>query len=130
MKSSTLNRRAVLRGALGVSMALPWLETFDAKPARGAASTNRRFVTFFQGGGSFRERWRPNGTEEAASAALLLAESPEEPATLVMSPRSFVLNRVMRCDEPGPVQKFKLLRIVQRGGDFERVAFEPVDPNF
>jgi hypothetical protein len=72
----------------------------------------------------------PNGTEEAASAALLLAESPEEPATLVMSPRSFVLNRVMRCDEPGPVQKFKLLRIVQRGGDFERVAFEPVDPNF
>lgn len=72
----------------------------------------------------------PNNTEEAPAAALLLAESPEEPATLVMSPRAFALNRVMRCDEPGPVQKFKLLRIVQRGGDFERVAFEPVDPNF
>ena len=72
----------------------------------------------------------PNGTEEVPSAALLLAESPEEPATLVMSPRAFVLNRVMRCDEPGPVQKFKLLSIVQRGGDFERVAFEPVDANF
>ena len=72
----------------------------------------------------------PNGTEEAPVAALLLAESPEEPATLVMSPRAFVLNRVMRCDEPGPLQKFKLVRIVQRGGDFERVAFEHVDSAF
>jgi len=61
---------------------------------------------------------------------LLLTESPEEPATLVMSPRAFVLNRVMRCEEPGPVQKLKLTHIVQRGGDFERVAFEHVDPNF
>ena len=71
----------------------------------------------------------PNGTEEAPSAAVLLAESPEEPPTLVMSPRTFVLNRIMRCDEPGPVQKFRLLNIVQRGGDFERVAFEHVDPS-
>jgi len=37
---------------------------------------------------------------------------------------------VMRCDEPGPLQKFKLVRIVQRGGDFERVAFEHVDSAF
>jgi hypothetical protein len=72
----------------------------------------------------------PNGTEEAPAAAILLAESPEEPETLVLSPRAFVPNRVMRCDEPGPVRKLKLLHIVQRGGDFERVAFEGVDPNF
>ena len=74
--------------------------------------------------------YNPNGTEEAPVPALLLTESPEEPATLVMSPRAFVLNRVMRCEEPGPVQKLKLTHIVQRGGDFERVAFEHVDPNF
>jgi len=66
----------------------------------------------------------------AIGAAILLAESPEEPPSLVLSPRAFVLNRVMRCDEPGPIQKFKLLHIVQRGGDFERVAFEHVDPSF
>jgi hypothetical protein len=36
----------------------------------------------------------------------------------------------MRCDEPGPVRKLKLTRVVQRGGDFERVAFEEVDPEF
>jgi hypothetical protein len=47
-----------------------------------------------------------------------------------MSPRAFALNRVMRCEEPGPVQKLKLTHIVQRGGDFERVAFEGVDANF
>jgi cyclic-di-GMP-binding protein len=72
----------------------------------------------------------PNRTEEPPVAALILEESPEEPATLVMSPRAFVPNRVMRCDEAGPVRKFKLTRVVQRGADFERVAFEAVDPEF
>ena len=72
----------------------------------------------------------PNGTEEPPVAALILEETPEEPATLVMSPRAFLPNRVMRCDEPGPVRKFKLTHVVQRGGDFERVAFEMVDPDF
>ncbi len=72
----------------------------------------------------------PNRTEEPPVAALLLAETPEEPTTLVLSPRAFIPNRIMRCDEPGPVRKFKLTHIVQRGGDFERVAFEMVDPDF
>ena len=72
----------------------------------------------------------PNKTEEAPIAALILTDSPEEPTTLVMSPRAFIANRVMRCNEPGPVRKFKLTRIVQRGGDFERVEFEAVDPEF
>jgi hypothetical protein len=72
----------------------------------------------------------PNRSEEPPVPALILEEAPEEPATLVMSPRAFVPNRVMRCDEPGPVRKFKLTRVVQRGGDFERVAFEMVDPEF
>jgi hypothetical protein len=72
----------------------------------------------------------PNRTEEPAVPALMLEASPEEPATLVMSPRAFLPNRVMRCDEPGPVRKLKLTGVVQRGGDFERVAFEEVDPDF
>jgi hypothetical protein len=71
----------------------------------------------------------PNRTEEPPVPALLLGETPEEEATLVLSPRAFVPNRVMRCDEPGPLRKFKLTRVVQRGADFERVAFEPVDPD-
>jgi hypothetical protein len=72
----------------------------------------------------------PNRTEEPPLPALMLCETPEEPPTLVMSPRAFIPNRIMRCEEPGPVRKFKLTHIVQRGGDFERVAFEMVDPDF
>ncbi|MEO9136730.1 MAG: hypothetical protein ABI316_09005 [Casimicrobiaceae bacterium] len=72
----------------------------------------------------------PNRTEEPPVAALILTETPEEPTTLVLSPRAFIPNRIMRCDEPGPTRKFKLTHIVQRGGDFERVAFEAVDPDF
>ncbi|HEX6138761.1 MAG TPA: hypothetical protein VF059_13995 [Casimicrobiaceae bacterium] len=72
----------------------------------------------------------PNKTEEPPVPALLLSETPEEPSTLVLSPRAFVPNRIMRCDEPGPVRKFRLTQILQRGGDFERVAFEAVDPDF
>ena len=72
----------------------------------------------------------PNRSEEPPIPALILEATPEEPTTLVLSPRAFVANRIMRCDEPGPVRKFKLTHIVQRGGDFERVAFEAVDPDF
>ena len=72
----------------------------------------------------------PNGTEEPPVPALLLEPSPEEPTMLVMSPRAFIPNRIMRCEEAGPMHKFKLTRIVQRGGDFERVAFEDVAPDF
>lgn len=72
----------------------------------------------------------PDHTEEPPVAALILEETPEEPTTLVMSPRAFIPNRVMRCDEAGPMRKFKLTHVVQRGGDFERVAFEMVDANF
>ena len=72
----------------------------------------------------------PNRTEEPAVPAMLLEATPEEPPTLVMSPRAALPNRVLRCDEPGPVRKLKLTHVVQRGGDFERVAFEDVNPEF
>jgi hypothetical protein len=72
----------------------------------------------------------PNRTEEPPVAALILEDAPEEASTLVLSPRAFIPNRIMRCDEPGPMRKFKLTHILQRGGDFERVAFEAVDPDF
>lgn len=72
----------------------------------------------------------PNHSEEPPVPALIIVETAEEPMTLVMSPRAFIPNRIMRCDEPGPARKFKLTHVVQRGGDFERVAFEAVDPDF
>jgi hypothetical protein len=60
--------------------------------------------------------------EEPPLPAILLAESPEDRATLVLQPRAFTPGRVLRAT--GPERKFRLTRLVQRGADFERVAFE------
>ena len=62
--------------------------------------------------------------EESPLPAILLAESPEDRATLVMQPRAFTPGRVLRSTDGGPERKFRLTRLVQRGADFERVAFE------
>ncbi|MGE5087701.1 MAG: hypothetical protein ACM3QY_01135 [Candidatus Levyibacteriota bacterium] len=66
-------------------------------------------------------------TEDPPTPALLLSGTPEEPSTLVMSPRAFNAGRIMRMDEVGSHRRFRLLRIVQRGADFERVVFETVE---
>jgi len=62
--------------------------------------------------------------EEPPTPTLLLAATPEEPATLILLPRVFTAGRVLRSVDPGPERKFRLTRLVQRGADFERVAFE------
>lgn len=67
-----------------------------------------------------------DGTEDPPTPAVLLAESPEESASLVMSPRAFAPNRVLHLGESGSEHAYRLLHIIQRGADFERVAFDPV----
>jgi len=62
--------------------------------------------------------------EEPPMPALLLSETPEERGTLIVPPRTFNPGRVFRTMDPGPERKFRLIKLVQRGGDFERVAFE------
>ncbi|HEY3178447.1 MAG TPA: hypothetical protein VGL25_06155 [Casimicrobiaceae bacterium] len=64
--------------------------------------------------------------EELPVPAILLAEAPEDRATLVMQPRAFTPGRVLRSTDGGHERKFRLTRLVQRGADFERVAFEDV----
>lgn len=64
--------------------------------------------------------------EEVPLPGILLAESPEDRATLVMQPRAFTPGRVLRSTDGGPERKFRLTRLVQRGADFERVAFEDI----
>ena len=56
--------------------------------------------------------------------ALLLSETPEERTTMIVPPRTFNPGRLLRSMDPGPERKFRLTKLVQRGGDFERVAFE------
>ncbi len=62
--------------------------------------------------------------EEPPMPALLLSETSEERATMIVPPRTFNPGRLFRSMDPGPERKFRLTKLVQRGGDFERVAFE------
>jgi hypothetical protein len=62
--------------------------------------------------------------EEMPMPGILLADTPAEPRSLVLPPRAFNPGRLFRSMDPGPERKFRLTRLVQRGGDFERVAFE------
>src|SRR5262245_21300262 len=63
MKSSArpIARRAVLRGA-GVTMALPWLESFAAKAAPNGATFPKRFGVVFLGNGVNEDHWGSEGS--------------------------------------------------------------------
>lgn len=62
--------------------------------------------------------------EELPLAALMLAATESEPISMVLPPRTFNAGRVLRSMDAGPERKFRLTRLLHRGGDFERVAFE------
>jgi hypothetical protein len=55
----------------------------------------------------------------------LLGEAPDEKSCLVVAPRTFNPGRVLCIVEPGAARKLRLTRLLQRGTDFERVAFDP-----
>ena len=64
------------------------------------------------------------GSEQAPLPALVLAAALEDQACLVLPPRSFNPSRVLRSLDAAAQRRFRLTRILQRGTDFERVAFE------
>jgi hypothetical protein len=73
-----LNRRALLRGAGSIAIALPWLEVMaPTRPTLAATAPARRFLAVFQPGGSVIERWRPTGAETNFTLSPILA--PFEP---------------------------------------------------
>jgi hypothetical protein len=64
--------------------------------------------------------------EDPPLAALLLAETPEDKPSLILPPRTFNPSRVLRSMDEVPEHRYRLTRLLQRGADFERVAFEEV----
>ena len=54
----------------------------------------------------------------------MLSANEEEAASLLVPPRTFNPGRLLRSMDTGPERKFRLTKLLQRGGDFERVAFE------
>jgi hypothetical protein len=65
-------------------------------------------------------------TEDPPLPSLLLAETPEDKPCLILPPRTFNPSRVLRSLDAGPEHRFRLTRLLQRGADFERVAFDEV----
>src|ERR1700752_3153542 len=64
MPNFRLNRRAVLRGAGSIAIALPWLEIMGTeKSARAAAAPAGRFVSIYTPGGTVRDKYTPTGTQ-------------------------------------------------------------------
>jgi hypothetical protein len=71
----TLSRRALLKGALGATVALPWLELMRPRGLRAdAVVAPKRFGVFFSPCGTIPENWRP--TKGATGAETDFALSP------------------------------------------------------
>jgi len=83
MPQFRLSRRAALRGAGSVAIALPWLEIMTPEPARAAGTPAKRFLTVFTPGGSVLENWLPAGDENQ------VVLSP------ILKPLSSVMDRVL-----------------------------------
>jgi len=72
-----LNRRALLRGAGSIAIALPWLEAMGAPEARAAAGPAKRFLSVYQPGGTVAEKFWPTGDANAPVLGQIL--KPLEP---------------------------------------------------
>src|SRR5687768_1280977 len=85
MPNFRLNRRAMLRGAGSVAIALPWLEIMDGSRANAQVAANpaKRFLAVYTPGGTVIDnnagvnKFRPTGTETAPILSPILA--PLEP---------------------------------------------------
>lgn len=83
-----LSRRAVLRGAGSVAIALPWLEAMTGPHvAQAAAETDaKRFVTVYTPGGTVADKFWPTGSEDEPVLSPILAPlSPVLPKLLMLN---------------------------------------------
>jgi len=63
-------------------------------------------------------------SEDPPVPVVLLGTTTDEKASIITPPRTFNPGRILRSFDSGPERRFRLTRLVQRGADFERVAFE------
>jgi hypothetical protein len=66
--------------------------------------------------------------EEAPVPMIVLGATPDEKASMLVPPRTFNAGRIFRTLASGPERRFRLTRLMQRGADFERVAFDETTP--
>jgi hypothetical protein len=68
-----LSRRALLRGAGGLAVALPFLDAMAPRRAHAAGPAPRRLLTFFTENGVVAGNWFPSGSEKAWTMPVSLA---------------------------------------------------------
>ncbi len=66
--------------------------------------------------------------EEAPIPTVILGATPDDKPAMLMPPRTFNAGRVFRTLASGPERRFRLTRLLQRGADFERIAFDEISP--
>jgi hypothetical protein len=66
--------------------------------------------------------------EEAPIPTVILGATPDETPAMLVPPRTFNPGRIFRTISSGPERRFRLTRLIQRGADFERVAFDEIKP--
>src|SRR5262249_47484631 len=104
--ANRIARRAVLRGA-GVTMALPWLESFTAKAAPGATAFPKRFGVVFLGNEIKEDHWWSKG----GGAEMKFGKSPPplEPLKHKVNMTHGLLNKMSRGLGVPPPQTGSLL---------------------
>jgi hypothetical protein len=83
-----LSRRAMLRGAGSVAIALPWLEAMGGAHVAKAATPKdaKRFVTVYTPGGTVADKFWPKGTaEEPVLSPILTPLAPVLPKLLMLN---------------------------------------------
>ncbi len=95
MRNFRLNRRAVLRGAGSLAVALPWLEAMGGEEqvarAQAQGAPAKHFISVFQPGGCVRDRYFPTGTETAPVLSSVLA--PLQPSLAKL-----IVTKGLRCE--------------------------------
>lgn len=92
MKRFSLSRRAVLRGAGSVAIALPWLEAMQPlKSVRAAGAPARRFVAVYTPGGTVLEKWSVSAGPISTLGPIL------SPLTVVADKLTIVQGLTMKC---------------------------------
>jgi hypothetical protein len=72
--SGGFSRRAILRGAFGTAVALPWLESLVSRRARAQVPAfPTRFVVMFSPNGTIPGAWTPTGTETSFTLSPILS---------------------------------------------------------
>lgn len=85
MSRFQLRRRAVLRGAGAVAIALPWLEIMGSERAHAAGGPAKRFISVYTPGGTVLDKWRPTGSEsEFTLGPILTPLAPHQDRLLVV----------------------------------------------